>query len=125
MGMGSTVKINKGEWLFEQDEFADTLFIIQQGQFSMVKQFRENLEDKLPALGPGEILGWSALVPPHFYTLGAIADTESLVLAFDGKRLLDIMENDKEIGYYVFKDISELIGVRLSDICTQFMSMRV
>jgi CRP-like cAMP-binding protein len=121
----SRVSLQPGEWLFEQDDYADMLYIIKEGKMSLIKKFDGELMDRLPVLGKGEIIGWSALVPPHDYTMGAIAEEETVLLAFNGEKMLKIMNEDKETGYFILKNISELIGDRLVNICTQMMSLKV
>ena len=120
-----SMRLRPGEWLFEQDDYADTMYIIKEGKISLVKKFNGELMDRLPVHGQGEIIGWSALIPPHFYTLGAVAEEETLLLAFNGEKMLEIMDEDKETGYFILKNISELIGDRLVNICTQLMSLKV
>jgi CRP-like cAMP-binding protein len=124
-GMGKMFRLAPGDWLFEQDDYADFLYVIQTGQISLVLKFRDELMDKLPSLGPGEIIGWSAIVPSHTYKLGAVAEEETILVGFHGENLLNIMESDCEAGYLILKQISELIGDRLVNISTQMMSLKV
>lgn len=123
--IGKVIRVKPGDWLFEQDSHADFIYMIKEGKISLIMQFRDTLKDKLPSFSEGEIIGWSALVPPHNYTMGALAEEESIVIGFEGERLLKIMEEDKETGYYIFRNISEVIGNRLLGVCTQMMSLNV
>ncbi len=118
-------RVEAGEWLFEQDDFADRVYMIKKGKISLIMQFRDSLEDKLPSYGEGDIIGWSALVPPHIYTMGALAEEDTILVGFEGERLLEVMEEDKEAGYYIFRNISQVIGNRLVSVCTQLMSLKV
>jgi CRP-like cAMP-binding protein len=123
--MGKVKKVRKGEMLFKQDSYADFIYMIKEGKISLTMQFRVELMDKLPSLGKGEIIGWSALVPPHIYTMGAQAEEESIVIGFEGVKMLEIMEEDKETGYHILRNLSEVIGSRLVSVSTQLMSLRV
>jgi hypothetical protein len=73
----------------------------------------------------GEIIGWSALVKPHIYTMGAIIEQQSTVIEFNGKLLAAIMDNKKDQGYILLQNLTEIISERLINRNIQLMSLRV
>ena len=84
-------------------------------------------EHVIDTLGPymrGEMIGWSALVKPHIYTMGALAVEDTEVIGFNGEELLALMDSDKDNGYLVLRKLTELIGERLVNSSIQLMSMR-
>jgi CRP-like cAMP-binding protein len=122
--LGRLETIKKGDVLFKQDAHAKYLYVIMEGKIELTIAFREYLIDTLGPYQRGEVIGWSALVKPNIYTMGARAVEDSEVICFDGNALLALMEGDKENGYMVLRKLTELIGERLVNSSIQLMSMR-
>lgn len=117
-------ELAEGEWLFSQDQIAKKIYIITEGKIALTIRFRDNVIDRLNPYLRGEIIGWSALVNPHMYTMGAIAEQPSKVIGFDGKMLSALMDNNKEQGYILLKNLTEVISERLINRNIQLMSLR-
>jgi CRP-like cAMP-binding protein len=64
-------------------------------------------------LGTDEVLGWSWLIPPYKWTFEALAESDSRVLVFDGKALLQLCESDHHFGYALMKRFTSLMSERL------------
>ncbi len=67
----------------------------------------------ISAAGPGEVFGWSALVPDYEATTGGKATTPCRVIAFDSQELLKIFEDDCQFGYVMAQKIAQIIRERL------------
>ncbi len=61
----------------------------------------------------GQTLGWSALIPPHRFTLKATAPIETDLLAFRRGPLLDYLAAHPEVGYPVTRNLAAVVGQRL------------
>jgi CRP-like cAMP-binding protein len=122
--LGTLETIKKGEVLFKQESPAKCLYVIMEGKLELTILFQEHLIDTLGPFQRGEMIGWSALVRPNVYTMGARAVEDLRVIRFNGEALLDLMEKDKENGYVVLRKVTEVIGERLVNISIQLMSMR-
>ncbi len=66
------------------------------------------------AVGPGKVIGWSALVRPYRFTLSARAAAPTEVLAFGRLDLEQLFAADPGIERVVRTGISELMAVRLT-----------
>jgi CRP-like cAMP-binding protein len=122
--LAQELHLTQDEWLFRQDQAAKQIFLITQGKIALTIRFRDNELDRLNPYLPGEIIGWSALVEPHIYTMGAIAELPSSVIGFDGKGLLELMNVNQTPGYILLKNLSEVISERLINRNIQLMSLR-
>ena len=67
----------------------------------------------ISAVGPGEVFGWSALVPPHKAMAGAKATTPCRVVAFDCLELRRNFEDDCRFGYLMTQKAAQIIRERL------------
>jgi CRP-like cAMP-binding protein len=116
MAIGMAIHASTGKVLFHIGEPADNIFLIQQGRVSLtlpltVRGVEEDVlvEERLP----GETLGWSALIPPHRFTLKAIATAESDLLCFPRVTLLEYFERHSTAGQIVTRNVASVIGHRL------------
>ncbi len=116
LGLGSRLRLEPGAVLFALGAAADSMFVIERGRISLTLPMtvlaRE--EDVLvEERGPGQALGWSALIPPHRFTLKATAQVDTDVLALPRDRLLAHFEAHPRVGYAVARNVASVIGHRL------------
>jgi CRP-like cAMP-binding protein len=114
--LGRAMTLGTGETLFRLGDAADSLFVIDRGRVALTlpMQIRERDEDILiEERGPGQTVGWSALIPPHRFTLTASALIETEVLALPRTALLDYFFTHPDVGYMVTRNIASVVGQRL------------
>jgi hypothetical protein len=68
----------------------------------------------VPTVGPGEVVGWSWLVPPYRWQFDCRALERTQGLALDGEWLRERCELDHEFGYHLLKHLVVVIGNRLA-----------
>lgn len=124
VSIATLIEIKQGDWLFKQEEVAQHIYIITDGKISLTIMFRDHIIDKLNAYMKFEIIGWSALVKPYIYTMGAIAETEAKALQINGQLLMELMEENKDQGYILLSNLTEVIAERLINSNIQLMSIR-
>src|SRR5574341_976121 len=84
LALGSRLPLAAGQVLFNLGDAADSLFVVESGRVALTLplKLRDGQRDVLiEERSPGQALGWSALVPPHRFTLKAAAAIDSEVLA--------------------------------------------
>ena len=84
-----------GERLLGEGEPADEFFVIRRGAVAIETEVPGRGAVTLETLGPGEILGWSWLVPPYRSAFGARALDAVHVIALDGACLRGKCERDR------------------------------
>jgi len=107
-------------------ENLQTLYLIVDGGVDLsmnVGEIGEQRIEKLEPLRNGEVVGWSAIVEPHIYTLGAQTMQDTHLIVFDGVALRKLLDDHPDQGYYFMKELAKVIGQRLLSKCTQLMSM--
>jgi CRP-like cAMP-binding protein len=116
-----------GEWLFHENEDAKKFYLILEGEIALTLYIYYKGSGKhlktTSALTKGELFGWSALVPPHHYKMGALAETNSKLLVIDGKPLRQLFDDNPEFGYPFMKNIAEEISDRLEYKIIQVLSL--
>jgi CRP-like cAMP-binding protein len=116
MGLGVPVGLSTGQVLFRLGDEADRLFLVQRGRLALTlpMQVGGREEDVLvEEMLPGQMVGWSGLIPPHRFTLKATAPLATEVLAFPRARLLAHFEAHPEVAYAFTRNVAAVIGERL------------
>ncbi len=116
-------------WLFRQGEVAEWLYLVQDGAMALAMVLHRNGSgehvEKMGSIGRGELLGWSALIKPHVYTLDARATRKTKLLQIEAIPLRELLEDNPQFGYFLIKNIAEVISERLRYKCIQLLSMKV
>ncbi len=113
-----------GTRIFEEGEQAGILYVIQKGILDLTFRFKiGEVEGELTidSKGRGESVGWSALVPPHHYTLAGVSRESLTALAMDGNSLLNICRDDREFGYFLMRNIAGIVGTRMKQLQSMFL----
>jgi len=115
------------EWLFQENEEAEKLYLILDGAVALTLYVYLNGSGQHLAsthsLEKGEIVGWSSIVPPHQYKLGARAVKESKLLEIDATVLRQLLDDNPEYGYYFLRQISEVLSERFMMLNIQLLSI--
>lgn len=114
--LGRALTLKTGDTLFRLGDRADSLFVIDRGRVALTlpMQIRDRDEDILiEERAPGQTVGWSAIIPPHRFTLTASALIETDVLALPSDALLEYFAMHPEVGYAVTRNIASVVGQRL------------
>lgn len=115
-----------GDQLFFEGEVANHFYLILEGSVILTMNLARGGElnaEELDPLGRGEIIGWSSIVPPHIYKMGAYANQESRLVIFDGEKMRTLFDENPSFGYYFMQKLAEVIGNRLISKCVQIMSL--
>lgn len=99
--------------------------------FAVVSRGRVALRMLVPERGlitiltvePGDVVGWSALVPPHRSTSTAVAIEPTTLLAFEPRRLRALLETDLPLAATLYPRIMEAIGRRLGATRHQLLDL--
>jgi CRP-like cAMP-binding protein len=100
-----------GHVLFRKGDFADYLYILEEGAINITIQEQKRIS--FPVNQLGRLVGWSALVEPHRYTATAECAKDSKVIKIDGGRLLRILEKHPREGMMIMSRLAGVIAARL------------
>ncbi len=124
LALGSRIALSAGQVLFNLGDTADSLFIVESGRVALTLPLRlkDGQRDVLiEERSPGQALGWSALVPPHRFTLKAAAAIDSEVLALARTALFEHFAAHPDVGYAVTRNVSAVVGQRLQVLQTMWL----
>jgi hypothetical protein len=65
-------------------------------------------------VGPGGVVGWSWLIPPHRWQFSCRAEGPVQGLMFDAEWLRDRCERNHELGYHLLREMVSGLADRLA-----------
>ncbi len=98
--------------LTEEGAEADRLYLFLKGKAEVKVRRPDGGQALIDEVGPGELLGWSAMMEPHVYTASAWTTQRSKVILVNAGRLRQLFETNTRLGYQVVKGIGEVISRR-------------
>ena len=116
LALGTRVSVPSGASLFRLGDPAERLFLIERGRIRLTlpMQVRGRQEDVVvEERTSGQTVGWSALIPPHKFTLAATAPLETEVIALPREELRKHFAANSSVGYQVTLNLAVVIGHRL------------
>jgi CRP-like cAMP-binding protein len=124
MALGSRVSLAAGQVLFDLGTEADTIYVIERGRVMLTLPLRVGAREEhvlIEERDAGQALGWSALIPPHRFTLKATAPLDTLVVAFPRATLLEHFAVRPAVGYVVMRNVAAVTGHRLQVFQTMWL----
>jgi CRP-like cAMP-binding protein len=113
--LGSPRAYSVGEVVFDMGDEAKSLFLVRSGSVDLTLPLRVLGKEEDVAVEervPGQMLGWSALVPPHRFTLKATVRAEAEFLVFPREHLLGFFSQQPDVGWKVMANVAEIMGQR-------------
>ena len=111
-GCAQNVGFDAGDRLFKEGDPADKFYLVRHGLIALEQYVPNRGMLAVETIGPGEIAGWSWLVPPHRWQLSARAVEPTRAIELDGACLRGKCDDDPELGYVLLSRISgELVQV--------------
>lgn len=108
-----------GTQMYQKGDPARSLFLVLKGKIVLVMEnymgtHRAPLQVTVDVIAKGDSMGWSALVEPYIYTLGALCIDRSRVIAMDAVRLRNLSAAEPELGYKLLQANAKVISNRLN-----------
>lgn len=109
-GCASNVRFEAGEFIYRQDEEANSFYIIREGKVALEVCPPEKNPITVQTISDGEVLGWAWLVPPYHWQFDAQAVELTRAIVLDGKCLRTKCGEDHTLGYELLSRLLPVIG---------------
>ncbi|MGH8835517.1 MAG: cyclic nucleotide-binding domain-containing protein [Actinomycetes bacterium] len=110
---GKRSMFHAGCRIFNEGEPAERLWLIVDGKVVVDTDTAERGHTVVDALGPGAMLGWSWLLPPHRWHFGAVAVETTQTVELDGSSVRELCHNDPMLGYQLALAVIHVVTDRL------------
>jgi CRP-like cAMP-binding protein len=122
-GCASNVRFEPGQKIFREGEEANQFYLLREGKLAVELFGAERGALTILTVGPGEVLGWSWLIPPYRWKFDAYALGAARAIALDGKCLREKSEKDHDLGYELLKRIAQVMEERLHATRLQLLNV--
>ena len=116
LALGAARDIPAGAVLFRLGDAAEAVYLIERGRLALSLPMRlggRAQDVVVEEHDAGQTVGWSALIPPHRFTLTATAPLGTRVLALRRTSLLEFCAVYPRVGYVLSMNIAAVVGQRL------------
>jgi CRP-like cAMP-binding protein len=114
----------EGQAIFSEGDRDERLYLIIEGRVALEIFVPGQGRITILTLGPNEIFGWSAVTPVvGTRTAAARAVTITRAIAFNSRELRQACEADHDLGYHVFRRLTNVIAARLTATRLQLLDM--
>jgi CRP-like cAMP-binding protein len=108
-----TVRFAANERLFSEGRPAHGCWLIRDGRVALDLTVPGRGQVVVQTLGPGDVLGWSWLVPPYSWHFGATSVLPTTALELDTDQLSALAEQNPRFGYALVLTLFEEVLQRL------------
>jgi CRP-like cAMP-binding protein len=108
-----------GVQMYQKGDAARGLYIITQGKVVLfmdnyIGPHKPPMQVTVDMITKGDPMGWSSIVEPYLYTLGALCIDDVQLIAFDAFGLRKLMEDDCALGFKIMQEAAKVISMRLN-----------
>jgi CRP-like cAMP-binding protein len=119
----STRSFKAGEYAFHDGEPADRMYVIETGKIAVVLQMNGHDPLTILTVGPGGVVGWSWLFPPHTWHFSARVMEDTTVMAFSGECVMEKCREDSQLGFELMYRCAHMMADRLHATRGQLLSL--
>jgi CRP-like cAMP-binding protein len=119
-----SVEVKRGAFFFRQGTKADTLYVLLRGRVKLSQATPEGYDVLLRFVGPGEIFGPTATLKHRTYPVSAQTVSRCHALAWDGRTMARLIEEQPRIALNLIEDLSAHIQ-ELRSRCLELATERV
>ena len=121
----SLKQISAGEVVFREGMNNHNLFLVRNGRFVLEMNVPGRGGVQILTLGPGEMLGWSALIHQGKMTASAVALENAELVVIPSEKLQAICETNHKFGYHLMRQMADALSKRLIATRLQLLDLFV
>jgi len=108
-----------GAQIYKKGEVAEYFYLLEEGKIIMIMEvdvgpMKPPMQVTVDFVTKGEAMGWSAVVGPHVYTLGARCIEDAKMIAFNAAKLNALLQGNASLGFSFMKETAKVIASRLT-----------
>lgn len=116
-------RFDTGEAIVRDGDPAAWFYLVYHGKIALEIASAEKPHLTIQTIGPGEVLGWSWLVPPYLWHLDARALKPTVTLAIDAPAFRQVLAAHPEQGYRFLERLLAIVAQRLENTQIQLLDI--
>lgn len=121
--IGRLVNVPAGSVLMREGEVNDVMAIVLEGRVSLRMRVPERGQVTIVTIEVGDVVGWSAMVPPYRATSTAVALVDTELAQFDGPRLRTAMATNAGLAGQLYPVLLQTVARRLEGTRLQLLDL--
>ena len=121
--LGHEVTFASGHRIFHEGGKADRFWVLRSGRVALDLHVPGRRAVDVEVLEAEDLLGWSWLLPPYVWHLGARSLTEVRADEFEAEAVRALCADDPELGRAVAMGVAAVIGHRLKAARTRLLDL--
>lgn len=121
--IGTIVAVSEGTVLFREGEPTSALSIVLDGRVALRLRVPERGQVTIQTVEPGDVIGWSAVVPPYRATSTGTAVSDSTIARFDGPAIREALASDKDLAAALYPVLLTAVSRRLEGTRLQLLDL--
>ncbi len=112
-----------GTFLLREGRDADHFYLLLQGQAAIELYLPERGVIRLQTVGPGDVVGWSWLLPPYRAAFDVTVINTVQAITFDAARLRRLLDDDPTLAAHFLRRLVAVIAQRVHATRLQLIDM--
>ncbi len=108
--------------IFDQGQRAEFFYMLLRGKVLLEVELTKDIMISIESIKPGYSFGWSSLFRGDSYRASAICSEPCEVIAFQSEQLLNLLDEDPHLGYWVMKEAMGILKNQLIRRTEQFLN---
>jgi len=123
LSAAETFQFKAGQDIFHEGDSSLYLYIVKTGRVAVELHVPSKGRRTIFTAAPGDVFDWSAVVEPRLATASARAVEDTEALALKGGALMDFCIEDAELGFELYRAVTEVIAARLTATRLQLLDV--
>jgi CRP-like cAMP-binding protein len=115
--------IESGDEVTREGQVTEALSVVVSGRVALRTLVPERGMVTILTVEPGDVVGWSALVPPHRATSTGIAIEPAVLVDLPGERLRSLLRSDHAIAASLYPRVLQVVSRRLGATRMQLLDL--
>lgn len=121
--LSQEITLGEGVWVFHEADEADALYLLVSGTLDLKITTGRGHFTALETLVAGDLAGWSALIDPYVFTLGAKTIVPCTLVRIEAEGLRALIAADPVESCKMMSHLAEIIAKRLTQLRVRFVSL--
>lgn len=117
------LELDTGVTFMHEGEVTQSLTVIVRGRVALRLRVPERGAVTILTLDPGDLVGWSAIVPPYRATTSATTLEPTELAVFDAAELRDLLATDPELAAAFLPPVLETVAARVAATRDQLLDL--
>jgi len=123
ISLAKPFRFKAGQSIIGPGDASEYLYIVKSGRVAVEIYVPPKGRCRIRTGGAGEMLCWSALVEPRLSTAAVLALEDTEALGIKSEVLIDQCGNDHELGFELYRALTEVIANRLTATRLQLVNV--